>query len=74
MIIEIKEVFDLLDTEGIGQIDVNSIKAAMENAGIDSSRPQMYEILSGLSEEFEGYCTFSELIDILAEQDHDYTK
>ena len=39
---EIREAFNLFDTEGSGTIDPKELKAAMESLGFESKNPTIY--------------------------------
>ena len=39
---EIREAFNLFDTDGSGQIDPRELKAAMQSLGFESKNPTIY--------------------------------
>ena len=41
---EIKQAFDLFDTNGTGKIDPKELKAAMQSLGFDSKNPTIYQL------------------------------
>ena len=50
-VLEIKEAFDLFDTDKSGEIDVNELKQALMNLGIDTKNQTLQNMLSDI--EFE---------------------
>ena len=42
---EIKQAFDLFDTNGTGKIDPKELKAAMQSLGFDSKNPTIYQLI-----------------------------
>jgi Ca2+-binding EF-hand superfamily protein len=50
---EIKEAFNLFDTEGTGRVDPRELKAAMQSLGFDSKNPTIFGMIAEL--EGEGY-------------------
>ena len=45
---EIKQAFDLFDTNSTGLIDPKELKAAMQSLGFDSKNPTIFELISDL--------------------------
>ena len=45
---EIRQAFDLFDTNGTGKIDPKELKAAMQSLGFDSKNPTIYELIADL--------------------------
>ena len=45
---EIKQAFDLFDTNGTGKIDPKELKAAMQSLGFDSKNPTIYTLIADL--------------------------
>lgn len=45
---EIKQAFDLFDTNGNGRIDAKELKAAMQSLAFDSKNPTIYELICEL--------------------------
>ena len=45
---EIKQAFDLFDTNGTGKIDPKELKAAMQSLGFDSKNPTIYQLIADL--------------------------
>jgi len=47
-VMEIKEAFDLFDTEGNGYVDAKELKIAMKSLGFDIKNRMVYQIISDL--------------------------
>ena len=45
---EIRQAFDLLDTNGTGKIDPKELKAAMQSLGFDTKNPTIYTLIADL--------------------------
>ena len=45
---EIKEAFDLFDTDGSGSIDPKELRAAMQSLGFESKNPTIYAMIADL--------------------------
>ena len=45
---EIKQAFDLFDTNGTGKIDPKELKAAMQSLGFDSKNHTIYQLIADL--------------------------
>ena len=45
---EIREAFNLFDTDGSGTIDPKELKAAMESLGFESKNPTIYQMIAEL--------------------------
>ena len=45
---EIKQAFDLFDTNSTGKIDPKELKAAMQSLGFDSKNPTIYQLIVDL--------------------------
>ena len=48
---EIREAFNLFDTDGSGKIDPKELKAAMQSLGFESKNPTIYNMIAELEEE-----------------------
>jgi Ca2+-binding EF-hand superfamily protein len=48
---EIKEAFNLFDTDGSGKIDPKELKAAMQSLGFDNKNPTIYQMIADLENE-----------------------
>ena len=45
---EIKQAFDLFDTNGTGEIDIKELKATMQSLGFDNKNPTIYQLIADL--------------------------
>ena len=45
---EIRQAFDLFDTNGTGKIDPKELKAAMQSLGFDTKNPTIYTLIADL--------------------------
>jgi Ca2+-binding EF-hand superfamily protein len=45
---EIRQAFDLFDTNGTGKIDPKELKAAMQSLGFDNKNPVIYQLIAEL--------------------------
>jgi Ca2+-binding EF-hand superfamily protein len=45
---EIRQAFDLFDTNGSGKIDPKELKAAMQSLGFDSKNPTIFQLIAEL--------------------------
>ncbi len=45
---EIRQAFDLFDTNGSGKIDPRELKAAMQSLGFDSKNPTIFQLIAEL--------------------------
>ena len=48
---EIREAFNLFDTDGSGKIDPKELKAAMQSLGFDNKNPTIYQMIADLENE-----------------------
>ena len=65
---EIKQAFDLFDTNGTGKIDPKELKAAMQSLGFDSKNPTIYQLIADLDTpeaEKNGGISFDDFVDAI---------
>jgi len=62
---EIREAFNLFDTEGSGTIDPRELKAAMQSLGFDSKNPTVYQMIAELDREVSGSIDFEDFLDAI---------
>ena len=65
---EIKQAFDLFDTNGTGKIDPKELKAAMQSLGFDSKNPTIYKLIADLDTpeaEKNGGINFDDFVDAI---------
>lgn len=64
-ILEIKEAFDLFDTDGGGSIDPKELKAAMVSLGFEAKNQTIYQMISDLDADGSGAIEFREFLDMM---------
>lgn len=64
-ILEIKEAFDLFDSDKSGKIDVEELKAALKNLGIDTKNQTLSNMMADLDSDNSGEIDFNEFIDMM---------
>ena len=64
-VIEIKEAFDLFDSDKSGQIDTNELKQALQNLGIDAKNQTLQNMLADIDKNGSGDIDFDEFIDMM---------
>ena len=62
---EIKEAFDLFDTDKSGQIDKEELKQALKNLGIDAKNQTLTNMMNDLDKDGSGQIDFDEFIDMM---------
>lgn len=68
-ILEIKDAFDLFDTEKSGKIDTHDLKQAMQRQGFEEKSPVIYKMVCEIDVEGKGKVDFEEFLDLMTEQD-----
>ena len=61
----IKEAFDLFDTDKSGEIDVNELKQALMNLGIDTKNQTLQNMLADIDKNGNANIDFDEFIDMM---------
>ena len=62
---EIKEAFDLFDSEGKGAIDAKELKVAMRALGFEPKKEEVKKILTDLDKYGDGAVKFEEFMEIM---------
>ncbi len=62
---EIREAFDLFDTDGSGTIDTKELKVAMRALGCESSKEELRKLVSQVDKDGSGTVDFTEFLDIM---------
>ena len=62
---EIKEAFDLFDTEGTGQIDVKELKVAMRALGFEPKKEEVRKMIGEVDKEGRGVIDFTDFMDLM---------
>ncbi len=55
---ELKEAFDVFDTEGKGTIDPRELRVSMQNLGFHSKNPNMFRMIADLEKRSTGAIGF----------------
>lgn len=62
---EIKEAFDLFDSEGVGAIDAKELKVAMRALGFEPKKEEIRRIIQDIDRSGEGFIKFDDFFDIM---------
>ena len=62
---EIKEAFDLFDTDGSGTIDAKELKVAMRALGIEPKKEEIRKMIQDVDKEGTGVIDFPEFLDMM---------
>merc|ERR1719164_315239 len=65
---EIREAFNLFDTDGSGTIDPRELKAAMQSLGFESKNPTIFQMIAGLDSDSGGQIDFDEFLNVITEK------
>lgn len=64
-VMEIKEAFDLFDTDKSGEIDTDELKQALSNLGIDAKNQTLQNMINDIDKNASGTIDFDEFIDMM---------
>ena len=62
---EIKEAFDLFDTDGSGTIDAKELKVAMRALGFEPKKEEIKKMISDIDKDSSGTIDFSEFLEMM---------
>eukprot|EP00500_Bicosoecida_sp_ms1_P000410 CAMPEP_0203809062 /NCGR_PEP_ID=MMETSP0115-20131106/2023_1 /ASSEMBLY_ACC=CAM_ASM_000227 /TAXON_ID=33651 /ORGANISM="Bicosoecid sp, Strain ms1" /LENGTH=216 /DNA_ID=CAMNT_0050717775 /DNA_START=21 /DNA_END=672 /DNA_ORIENTATION=+ len=62
---EIKEAFNLFDTDGSGTIDPKELKAAMQSLGFEAKNATIYQMIGDIDKDGSGSIDFEEFLDMM---------
>ena len=62
---EIKEAFDLFDTDGSGNIDSKELKVAMRALGFEPKREEIKKLISEVDKDGSGVIDFPEFLEMM---------
>ena len=65
---ELKESFDLFDTDGNNTIDVKELKVAMRTLGFESSKEDVMRMMKEADRNNSGVLEFPEFLDMMAQK------
>ncbi|KAH8069709.1 Ca2-binding protein [Aureococcus anophagefferens] len=63
---EIREAFNLFDTDGSGTIDPKELKAAMQSLGFEAKNQTIYQMIGDIDKDNSGTIDFEEFLDMMA--------
>ena len=64
-VLEIKEAFDLFDTDNSGTIDTEELKQALTNLGIDAKNQTLQNMMNDIDKNQSGTIDFNEFIELM---------
>merc|ERR1719245_275763 len=62
---EIREAFDLFDTDGSGSIDAKELKVAMRALGFEPKKEEIKKMISDIDKDGSGSIDFSEFLEMM---------
>ncbi|EED93263.1 centrin-like protein [Thalassiosira pseudonana CCMP1335] len=62
---ELRQAFDLFDTDGSGSIDPKELKAAMQSLGFDAKNQTIYQMIKDIDKDGTGEIEFDEFLDLM---------
>ncbi len=62
---EIKEAFDLFDTDGMGKIDAKELKVAMRALGFEPNKEEIRNIIVDVDHEGTGQIEYEDFLDLM---------
>lgn len=62
---EIREAFNLFDTDGNGTIDPKELKEAMQSLGFEAKNQAIYQLISDIDKDGTGDIDFEEFLDLM---------
>ncbi|CEL95449.1 unnamed protein product [Vitrella brassicaformis CCMP3155] len=62
---EIKEAFDLFDTDGSGTIDAKELKVAMRALGFEPKKEEVRKMIADIDKDGSGTIDFNEFLDMM---------
>lgn len=65
---EIKEAFDLFDTESSGVIDVKELKVAMRALGFEPKKEEVRKILQDIDRRGDGVIKYEDFVEIMTQK------
>jgi centrin-1 len=65
---EIKEAFDLFDSEGTGAIDAKELKVAMRALGFEPKKEEVRKILQDIDKSGDGIIKYEDFMDIMTQK------
>ncbi len=66
--LEIKEAFDIFDTDGSGTIDANELKVAMRALGFEPTKEELKKMIAEMDSTGKGTIDFPEFMQLVAKK------
>jgi centrin-1 len=66
--LEIKEAFDIFDTDGSGNIDANELKVAMRALGFEPTKDELKRMIAEMDSTGKGTIDFPEFMQLVAKK------
>jgi Ca2+-binding EF-hand superfamily protein len=65
---EIREAFDLFDTDGSGTIDSKELKVAMRALGFEPKKEEIKKMIADIDKDGSGTIDFNEFLELMAKK------
>ena len=62
---ELRQAFDLFDTDGSGTIDPKELRAAMQSLGFETKNQTIYQMIQDIDKDGDGDVDFDEFLDLM---------
>lgn len=62
---ELRQAFDLFDTDGSGTIDPKELRAAMQSLGFETKNQTIYQMIQDIDKDGDGDIDFDEFLDLM---------
>ena len=62
---ELRQAFDLFDTDGNGTIDPKELRAAMQSLGFEAKNQTIYQIIQDIDKEKTGEINFDQFLELM---------
>ena len=62
---ELRQAFDLFDTDGSGTIDPKELRAAMLSLGFETKNQTIYQMIQDIDKDGDGDVNFDEFLDMM---------
>jgi centrin-1 len=70
---EIKEAFDLFDSDGSGTVEPRELKSAMVSLGFEAKNATLFHVVSELDKDGSGAIDFEEFLNMMSSQMDDHS-
>ena len=62
---ELRQAFDLFDTDGSGTIDPKELRVAMQSLGFETKNQTIYQMIQDIDKDGDGDVDFDEFLDLM---------